>query len=461
MLSGWWLIFAVFFWAGLIFGWPIWISATFFSLVLIALFRGRWKDIVVAWVSVFLVSSVGVVSGTKIVSDWRKIIKEGMEFTICGVVRTIDLTDSRKAFINAKWIWIDGKKYVFPYKMWVWKRSTWQTGDVGKRFRFQVRVSGRKTLWVSGVLFEVERSWLGWIYWAVYKLRRMAYRNMRFLPPDVRTLLSSVLLGVRGQHFFSMYKKFASVGLAHILAISGLHLAILSGICFVFLQFFVWDWRIVLFFVTLFSWIYSLMIPESSSLLRAVVMLTWFTISYIFRRRWSIYDILGLTLFTVAFFDPLQLFSKGFIMSFGAVLSICLGLSLFGWVGWIEWFLVGVFATVGLFGVIVRWFGCVSILGALFSPIAVILLSWIIFGAIIFTVSGGFMGRHFVEVLSSWMLLGIDWLIEHNVVWCRKEVSQMEVIYYYFWLMLVVLVVGWLEWRKCDDEFGGGGFIGD
>ena len=113
-------------------------------------------------------------------------------------------------------------------------------------------------------------------------------------------------------------------GLAHILALSGLHIGIIAW----FVSFLLWpiyaighrNFRMIAVVVIL--WIYALMTGLSPSVTRAVFMATVFTVGLISGRRKSPMNSLCLAALLILAFRPQSLFQPGFQMSVLAVASI-------------------------------------------------------------------------------------------------------------------------------------------
>lgn len=121
-------------------------------------------------------------------------------------------------------------------------------------------------------------------------------------------------------------EKFATAGLAHILALSGLHvgiIALLVAILLFPLQ--IAGYRNLRFTITIILlWGYAIMTGMSPSVTRAVIMTTTYLISLILQRRHSAMNALLLAALVILIYDPLSIYSVGFQLSFAAVISILL-----------------------------------------------------------------------------------------------------------------------------------------
>ncbi len=119
---------------------------------------------------------------------------------------------------------------------------------------------------------------------------------------------------------------FSKAGLAHILALSGLHVGIISLVAAILLwPLFVARYRKLHTLLTiLLLWTYALVTGLSPSVTRAVIMATVFLTAFLLQRRYSTWNALCLAALVILLLDPESLFSIGFQLSFAAVTGILL-----------------------------------------------------------------------------------------------------------------------------------------
>lgn len=136
----------------------------------------------------------------------------------------------------------------------------------------------------------------------------------------------ALLLGYRNLISDDLYQDFTDSGAVHVLAVSGLHVAIVITL-FVFL----FDkiksqqlvWKIVkILSLSLIVWFYVLMTGASPAVMRAGLMVTVFIIGKYGARETNIYNILSIAAIWLLLFDPFLLFQASFQFSFLALLSI-------------------------------------------------------------------------------------------------------------------------------------------
>lgn len=139
---------------------------------------------------------------------------------------------------------------------------------------------------------------------------------------DRDVLLATLLLGQRERHLSGIDESFRRVGLAHLLAISGLHLGIL--IAFVLLLV-TWGGHIrrghgLLIIALVLG--YLLLVEVRMPVLRAGVMTIAAGIALLGRRRWRVASLVGLSAIVLLLWRPDQIFNAGFQLSFGVVLGL-------------------------------------------------------------------------------------------------------------------------------------------
>lgn len=147
---------------------------------------------------------------------------------------------------------------------------------------------------------------------------------------DTVGVLKALVLGVRSDITPELYQQYINAGAVHILAISGLHIGIITYLLTLFISLVVPAHRkgvkIVLLLVFLLT--YAAITGFSASVLRAVVMFGGYSIAYLAESRRARYDSLLLSAFILLLCKPTFLFEVGFQLSYMAVLSIALFLPL-------------------------------------------------------------------------------------------------------------------------------------
>jgi competence protein ComEC len=173
------------------------------------------------------------------------------------------------------------------------------------------------------------RSSSGTLHRVRAALRRHVSRTLQATPIDVTdrsarrdALLRAMLLGERDGTYRELSGVFRRVGLAHLLAISGLHLGVLAGFVMLLLRSTGrtsrWHAAIVIAVVI----VYLLIIEVRLPVLRAAIMTSVACLGALSGRRLRIGGLVALSGLALLAWRPAQLFSAGFQLSFVVVLAL-------------------------------------------------------------------------------------------------------------------------------------------
>jgi competence protein ComEC len=140
--------------------------------------------------------------------------------------------------------------------------------------------------------------------------------------PERDALLAAILLGQRERQLDDLGESFRRVGLAHLLAISGLHLGIFVGFALIIVRWTGhtrrWHGLLVIALVLAYLFIIEVRLP----VLRAGVMLMAAGLGVAAGRRWPVRSLISLSAVGLLIWRPEQLFDAGFQLSFGVVLAL-------------------------------------------------------------------------------------------------------------------------------------------
>ncbi len=137
-------------------------------------------------------------------------------------------------------------------------------------------------------------------------------------------LAEALLIGYKDDLDKNLVESYTNTGVVHIIAISGMHLALIYGLL-VFLtkplkrrQL---NWlRVILILSAL--WLFTLLAGAQASVVRSAVMFTCIAAGEALSRRASICNTLALSAFLLLAYNPFWLWDVGFQLSYAAVLSI-------------------------------------------------------------------------------------------------------------------------------------------
>jgi competence protein ComEC len=142
---------------------------------------------------------------------------------------------------------------------------------------------------------------------------------------DEFAVLNALTLGDKKDLDQELKQAYSSSGATHILAVSGLHVGIISAILsllFSFLERKQNGKRIKNILCILCLWCYAALVGFSPSVTRATVMFSFVLAGQMMHRRISIYNSLAASAFFICLFRPFDLFDAGFQLSYCAVISI-------------------------------------------------------------------------------------------------------------------------------------------
>lgn len=171
-----------------------------------------------------------------------------------------------------------------------------------------------------------------------YALQGGARRVLGLDEPELQTdparaLLAALVLGQHDPGYDEAYDPFRRVGLAHLLAISGLHLAILAGAAAWVLRAVGPGWRVEAIGVALAVATLLVIVPARTPILRAGVMVLALLAARAMGRRHDPLAVLAWTALGIALWNPYQVFDLGYQLSFGLVAALlALAQSVHGWI---------------------------------------------------------------------------------------------------------------------------------
>ncbi len=185
--------------------------------------------------------------------------------------------------------------------------------------------AGRQLLKVQ----PVSVGFQDWVNFQGLKYQKQIIRMLEKMIPDKENaaVAGALIVGYRSDLNPELRKSFSETGTAHILAVSGLHLAILfSVLSFIFspLESIPYLRPVVKLSVLLILWGFAFITGLPPSVVRACVMITFINFGGVFGRRSFTLNTLAASAFFMLIYNPLYLFDVGFQLSYGAVLSIIL-----------------------------------------------------------------------------------------------------------------------------------------
>ncbi len=215
-----------------------------------------------------------------------------------------------------------GNPFSFDYRRFLALRRIYATARLSGFSRFVVLGTGERVSWRGGV-DRLRQHLNRWITAAI--------------PAPYNALAAAFLIGYRGQVPPAIREIFIRCGAAHLIAISGLHLGIVSILLFIIIRrllalfprvFLYMDvHRITAILTFVFLLFYLVLTGGRVSTVRAFIMAAAFLAVLFFRRTTRLADILWLAAFVILLFQPQAVFFASFQLTFAAVAGILLGVS--------------------------------------------------------------------------------------------------------------------------------------
>lgn len=142
------------------------------------------------------------------------------------------------------------------------------------------------------------------------------------LPEKEAKILEGVLLGNQRAIPDDIGDKFKKTGTAHILAVSGMNVGLISFFVFLFLKFINIPEKISSVLILFFIWIFALITGFDASIVRATVMASFVLFGLIIERDVDLINTLFSSAFLILLFKTSDLFEIGFQLSYLATFGI-------------------------------------------------------------------------------------------------------------------------------------------
>lgn len=240
-----------------------------------------------------------------------------------------------------------------------------------------------------------------------------------------KSVLATITLGYRANMDRRVKKQFSMAGVAHILAVSGFHVAIVCG----FISFFFsvlprhgWGKWVRYVGTVGLLWIFVIISGMAASALRAGLMLSLFLTGQAMERRSDRYNTLAAAAFCMLAYQPFYLFDIGFQLSYLAVFFILfLQPRLRNWmvvrnpvlsVPW-NWITVSVAAQVGTVFLCLYYFGQFSSVFLLANlPLTLIATCLIPFTLVWMFLPAGFPGEEALKQIVEQLTRSLLWIVD-------------------------------------------------
>ena len=156
------------------------------------------------------------------------------------------------------------------------------------------------------------------------RARKALHARLETLLGEHGALAAALLINDKGDLPEDLAESFRLAGVAHVLAVSGLHVMIVFSCMLALLRrFSPAPWVVLLISAVLLT-LYGLLAGMQAAVLRAAMLMCYTLSGHIVRRRPDKLTALAAAFLAILLLRPIDLFSAGFQMSFGAVLGLIL-----------------------------------------------------------------------------------------------------------------------------------------
>ncbi|MTH28531.1 hypothetical protein GJV77_01130 [Myroides pelagicus] len=240
------------------------------------------------------------------------------------------------------------------------------------------------------------------------------------LTTTAKSFVLALVFGDRSMLDADIKSKFSTLGIMHILAISGLHIGIIYLLLLGVVSYFNRKVRFVL--ITIALWFFVFLSGFSPPVYRAVLMFSFISLSFVLNRDTNLANSVGIALVVSLLLEPLLIYNVSFQLSYLAVLSIVFFYPLVGRIKgkyklvnyFIDILLISTVVQVGLIPLQLYYFEQFSfgfLIGNLIAiPAVTILLILSIFNVFILVIFGR-ISFVFTEVLNI-TTAGFTWVID-------------------------------------------------
>lgn len=154
-----------------------------------------------------------------------------------------------------------------------------------------------------------------------FRMQQESYLS-ELLPTGNATVMKAMLFGNKKELEEDIKNLYQNNGIAHILAISGLHISLLGMSVYRLLLYLPIPRWIVLFGSELFLLLYGCMVGFSASAFRAIFMFTLFLLSKVLKRSYDMLTAMAASAVIQLLIHPGYLFDCGFQLSYAAIMGI-------------------------------------------------------------------------------------------------------------------------------------------
>ncbi len=273
-------------------------------------------------VGMVAITSANAVYDSRMINDYKG--------TFTATVSSEIIVDEGRTVFTVTDIWIDGKKLKSDANVYIPFEFVpdFGAGDVVKlsgtvmsnrHIRFNSYDSKQGYFASVNAINKVSDGTLKFPANLQMKIKRMLYENTDEYTASV---CQALLLGSKRGFNSGAYDDIAVSGLAHVLAVSGLHITTLAGALYFVLKKLKVNPKISFVIVTVLTFLYSMLCGFTASSLRAVIMSAVLSFSSAFGLKQDGMSSLAFAAILILLFRPTAFMDVGFLLSFASVFGI-------------------------------------------------------------------------------------------------------------------------------------------
>jgi competence protein ComEC len=281
--------------------------------------------------------------------------------------------------------------------------------------------------------------------------------------PEQAALAKAIVMGEKSDLTQRTRSTFVRAGLAHIMAVSGLHVGILIGLFWILIPY-IWTkswgrWLGLAGVVTL-CFLYAGLAGFPASVMRASIMGILLVAGKLFSKQRNMLNLLGFSALVILLVDPTQLTDVGFQLSFAAlVMIVVVWSSIYQWIPgrirgtwWMKWIgsvvLMSIVIQVGLLPFLIYYFDQISIVGPMLNVLALPLVSVFLPVALVIILlyplwTSAAMLLNMVPAIGLWVIQTLaEWSVKWPGSWIALHGSQAQMLWIVIMAVLGVLLIG-------------------
>ncbi len=276
---------------------------------------------------------------------------------------------------------------------------------------------------------------------------------------DESALAKALLIGYKVDLDKDLVQAYSNAGVVHLIAISGLHLALIYALLLWFtvrVPLIKRSGPLRLIVILCGLWFFSILTGASASVLRSAVMFSFIAIGTTFKQKTSIYNSMASSAFVLLCINPFLLWDVGFQLSYCAVLGIVIAQRyIYNWFYFRNklidkiWKLASVSLSAQIFTlpICLYYFHQLPLLFLLSNVIAIPLATLVLWGCLFLVFVSPI---HILAIYWGRFIAGLIWLLNHAVLfindlpfslWDRISISATETFILYF---IIILFLYWL-----------------